>query len=243
MTSPFNPNMAPDLPPIGLRRVVYLKANRPPNTGTSNDDTKYRDGSYYEPDTEWRDESVTPNEIWKLEQIHNKISATWIKLTNGSSGPMLAFLPDLGFTPIVPNALGEVTLTSTGGTVQISGFPGPVSGNHTINFEASIGPFQWIDQGTSITVDVQKGYRSTLAITLTLPMAPADGSTIQFETASNDALQIQAQGSEQIALGSSITSAGGTLESIAIHSALTLVYRSADTTWISQNVQGNWLVA
>lgn len=243
MTSPYNPNMAPDLPPIGLRRVVYLKANRPPRTGTGNDDTKYRDGSYYEPDTEWRDESVTPNEIWKLEQIHSSTSATWIKLTNGSSGPMLSVLPDLGLTPIVPNALGEMTFTSAGGTVLITGVTGPSTGDHTLNFEASLGTLEWIDQGTSITVAIQKGYRSTAAITLTLPTAPSDGATIQFETATADALEIKAGGAETIALGSSTTSAGGTLTSIAIHSALTLVYRATGTVWISQNVQGNWLVA
>lgn len=85
MTAPFNPNLPANLPPKGPLRVVYLEANRPPRTGTSNDDTKYRDGSYYEPNTEWRDNSVNPPNIWKLSKINSKTSATWF-LVMGSSG-------------------------------------------------------------------------------------------------------------------------------------------------------------
>ena len=126
MSSPTNPNMAADLPPIGLRRVVYLQANRPPTVL----DSKYRDGSYYEFNTEWRDLSKTPPQIWKLATINSKIDAIWFLLGPGSgpppSGPALQFTPSSGIV-VFPNistgnvnVFGGTGITVTGTTETLT---------------------------------------------------------------------------------------------------------------------------
>lgn len=126
MSSPTNPNMAADLPPIGLRRVVYLQANRPPTVL----DSKYRDGSYYEFNTEWRDLSKTPPQVWKLATINSKIDAIWFLLGPGSgpppSGPALQFTPSTG-SVVFPNistgnvnVFGGTGITVTGTTETLT---------------------------------------------------------------------------------------------------------------------------
>lgn len=126
MSSPTNPNMAADLPPIGLRRVVYLQANRPPTVL----DSKYRDGSYYEFNTEWRDLSKTPPQIWKLATINSKIDAVWFLLGPGSgpppSPPALQFTPSSGIV-VFPNVstgnvnvFGGTGITVTGTTETLT---------------------------------------------------------------------------------------------------------------------------
>lgn len=88
MTSPFDPNLPPNYPQ-GPRHVVYLEASRDPfiapDTNLTSKDTKYRDGSWYQPSTEWKNTSVTPPRIWKLAKIVNKTTAQW-QLISGSSG-------------------------------------------------------------------------------------------------------------------------------------------------------------
>lgn len=125
MSSPTNPNMAADLPPIGLRRVVYLQANRAPTVL----DSKYRDGSYYEFNTEWRDLSKTPPQIWKLAAINSRTDAVWFLMGPGggppASGAVLQFTTSTDGNVVLPNALtGNVNLTAGPG-ISITGTVGP----------------------------------------------------------------------------------------------------------------------
>lgn len=125
MSSPTNPNMASDLPPIGLRRVVYLQANRAPTVL----DSKYRDGSYYEFNTEWRDLSKTPPQVWKLAAINSKIDAVWFLLGPGggppASGAVLQFTTSTDGNIVLPDATnGNVNLTAGPG-ISITGTVGP----------------------------------------------------------------------------------------------------------------------
>ena len=119
MVSPFNPNLAPNLPPLGPRRVVYIEANRAP-TAT---DTKYRAGTYYEPNTEWRDTSVTPPDIWKLAKINSKTSATWFKITGSPSGTVIT-LSDTAGTKVGPDATGNIQIEGTAGQIDVLSTPG-----------------------------------------------------------------------------------------------------------------------
>lgn len=119
MVSPFNPNLAPNLPPLGPRRVVYIEANRAP-TAT---DTKYRAGTYYEPNTEWRDTSVTPPDIWKLAKINSKTSATWFKITGSPSGTVIT-LSDTAGTKVGPDATGNIQIEGTTGQINVNSTPG-----------------------------------------------------------------------------------------------------------------------
>lgn len=122
MTSPLNANLPPNLPPIGPRRVVYLEANRPPTTA----DTKYRDGSYYEFNTEWRDKSTTPPNIYKLSNILSKTNAIWV-LVSGGTGTIINIDVDAatapGVDPVTPTGPGLITITgaqvATGTTANV----------------------------------------------------------------------------------------------------------------------------
>ena len=113
MTAPQNPNLAANLPPQGPRRVVYLEANRAPTVL----DSKYRDGSFYEFNTEWRDKSIDPPNVWKLVNILSKTNAIWV-LDTGGTGTLLFVDVDTatapGVDPVTP--LNGV-ITITGGQV------------------------------------------------------------------------------------------------------------------------------
>ena len=119
MTSPLNPNLPADLPPIRLRRIVYLEANRAPTIL----DTKYRDGSYYENNTEWRDNSVSPPDIWKLAKVNSKVNATWFKITGAPSGTVIT-LSDTANTKVGPDGTGNIQLVGTAGQIDIVSNPG-----------------------------------------------------------------------------------------------------------------------
>jgi hypothetical protein len=121
MTSPFNPNLAPNLPPQGPDRVVYLDAERDPTSS----DVKYRDGSYYKPMTHWRNKSSSPPRLWILQKVNSKTDADWLLLGSGSTGNISSINVDAatapGTDPVVPNtATGEITITGaqvTSGTI------------------------------------------------------------------------------------------------------------------------------
>ena len=134
MSAPLNPNLPANLPPIGPRRVVYLQATRPPTVL----DSKYRNGSFYEFDTEWRDTSASPPDIWKLVTILSKTNAIWVKLNSGSSGPLLQVTVPSGVSPIVPDGVGVMNFTSSLGTITITGSAASPN-NHTINFDLAGG--------------------------------------------------------------------------------------------------------
>lgn len=120
MSSPTNPNMSADLPPIGLRRVVYLQANRAPTVL----DSKYRDGSYYEFNTEWRDLSTTPPQVWKLAAINSRTDAIWFLLGpgGGPSPAALQFTPTTG-SVVYPNATTGNVNVSAGAGITVTGTP------------------------------------------------------------------------------------------------------------------------
>lgn len=140
MTSPFNPNMAADLPPIGLRRVVYLEANRAPRTGTGiQDDCKYRDGSYYEPNTEWRDNSTTPPTIWKLSAVVSKTHAYWF-IVSSSTGNV-TFLEDQVGAHADPAGDGHISVigSTVANAANPSGIPvETVASTNTLTIQAQV---------------------------------------------------------------------------------------------------------
>lgn len=110
MTAPQNPNLAANLPPQGPRRVVYLEANRAPTVL----DSKYRDGSFYEFNTEWRDKSTTPPSVWKLVNILSKTNAIWV-LNTGGTGTLLYVDVDTATAP------GVDPVTPLNGVLSITG--------------------------------------------------------------------------------------------------------------------------
>lgn len=119
MTAPIDPNLPTSFPKS--TRVVYLEANRPPfkgsigETNLTSSDVKYRDGSFYEGSTEWKDLSNPgiPN-IWKLARIVSKTQSQWF-LIGGGNGALIqigvdaATLP--GMNPVMTDGNGQINVT------------------------------------------------------------------------------------------------------------------------------------
>lgn len=119
MTSPMNPNLPADLPPIGLRRVVYLEANRAPLVT----DTKYRNGSYYENNTEWRNNATSPPEIWKLAKVNSKVNATWFLISSAFSAGVASLSGDNDVIVTPDPGTGNIKLTGTPGQITVTEDP------------------------------------------------------------------------------------------------------------------------
>lgn len=67
-------------------------------------------------------------DMWYLANIVSN-AANWIKVSSGTSGPMLGITVPSGTSPVVMNASGQIAFTSSGGTLTITG------GLNTINFD------------------------------------------------------------------------------------------------------------
>lgn len=150
-----------------------------------------------------------------------------------------------GVTPTSGNTPQVVLCDNAGNLAPISsstsGFVLTSNGTATPSFQQSPAVSSWIDQGTSITVAVGTGYFSTAAVTLTLPAAPAQGNTVAFIADTASALIIQANTGQTIRLGSSTSSVAGAATNSQRGDGMTLVYRSADTTWLCWNSPtGTW---
>lgn len=104
----------------------FYSRTRDPTTGDIRDP---RNQGYYPFAAMWINKSVSPlnnkaNNLWALVQIANNL-ATWILLSGGSSGPMLALLGGANTTNfpaagVVPNALGQITI-ATDANIAIDG--------------------------------------------------------------------------------------------------------------------------
>jgi hypothetical protein len=84
----------------------------------------------YPIDCFWRNNAT--RELWWLSGF-DSTGALWIPFTSGSSGPVTKFPVPNGTTPVVPDGAGNVTLTSSLGTVTITG------GTNAINFDLTGG--------------------------------------------------------------------------------------------------------
>ena len=82
-------------------------------------------GGPYQIDQEWF--NSTNKSFWKYAG-----QGDWV-IVSGTGGAVVDFIVPLGTSPVVPNNTGDVTLTSTGGTMQITG------GLNTINFDTTNG--------------------------------------------------------------------------------------------------------
>ena len=101
----------------------------------------------------------------------------------------------------------------------------------------------WTDQATSFTAAAYNGYFATAALTATLPTSPSEGQTITIYADTGSSVVVQAATGQTIRIGASASSSGGTATSATQGNSVTLVYRSASTTWNSPASQGTWVLA
>jgi len=107
----------------------------------------------------------------------------------------------------------------------------------------NVGSTTWTDEAVAFTAVAENGYFSTAAVVATLPATPIQGETIYFVAdAAAAALTITGAAGQKIRVGNIISAAAGTCASNAQGDSITLVYRTADTTWIATSVIGNWTI-
>lgn len=135
------------------------------------------------------------------------------------------------------------TASASSNNINIFGGPGvtTTSSSDTITINSVV----FSDQATSTSVTSDSGSFLTggSAQTYTLPASPSDGELCIFVRVSDFDHVISAAGSQIIRIGSSSTSAGGTVTSSSISDALTLRYRSTDTTWYATSIIGVWVLS
>jgi hypothetical protein len=112
-----------------------------------------------------------------------------------------------------------------------------------VSLAATIGVLPWTDQGSSTTVGENTGSFSTAAITLTLPESPPQGTIAAFAVDNAGALILVAGNAQFIRLGTAISSSNGTATSTNQGDSITLVFRTADNTWIATSSIGMWGLA
>lgn len=108
----------------------------------------------------------------------------------------------------------------------------------------NVGSAPWTDEAAPFTAADGNGYFVTATAAATLPATPAQGATIYFIVdATATVLTITANTGQTIRLGTTVSAAAGTAASTAWGDSITLVYRTADTSWIASSVIGNWTIS
>lgn len=196
-------------------RVVYAKVDPTPNN--------WRGFRLLD---EWLNESN--DKWWKLVSLQGN-QALWVDMST-LFGPVLDFIVPHGTSPVFPDGTGNVTLTSIGNTVVITGSP------NTINFDTNgsgVVFWQVVTVGP-IVAAVNNGYfaNSGGTIAFTLPAVSKVGDIIQIASVQGNWTLAQGAG-QQITLGNTTTTlgAGGSLASTSVGDSIQLICWAADTLW------------
>ena len=136
--------------------------------------------------------------------------------------------PPLTVAPRGTSAFDSAFFTVTDGWVTFTGTPPTIT---------------WVDQPASVTVNPNQGNFAIASITLTLPVAPAQGDVCKFKVDGAFVLVIQASGAQVIKFGMVSSSAGGSWTGTGDGDAMEMTYRAASDTWIVDNDVGNFTPA
>jgi hypothetical protein len=162
------------------------------------------------------------------------MSQFWVSSNSGSSGSVL-FLTGNSGGAVGPNGGGNINLTGSGG-INVAGSPG----TNTLTITGSGSGISWTDISAPLTASANNGYFVTASITVTLPTSPSQGDLIYISTQTGSVVIVQAAAGQRIRLANSTTAIAGTAESTDIGCTLQLVYRSANTQWVSIGSEGSW---
>jgi hypothetical protein len=191
--------------------------------------------------------------LWYLNNQSNSSGQLLSKWELISTSSVLASLSDTNGTivyPSIPSATPPDNIQFVAGSgISIIGTPSSTSPIITISSTAE-GLFNWVDVSGVVTAQAFTGYFVTGSTTSTLPSSPIQGTTISYVVDTNALLTIQASGTQQIRIGLYLSIAGGTCANTVISSpptvsgaSISLVYRSADTTWFAvPGTVGTWVI-
>lgn len=154
-----------------------------------------------------------------------------------------------GFVQASGTGIGQTITGDSGGALS------PTAGNWNIlgrsgsktsgsGSTLTINSPPYTDQAGSTTVTLNSGSFATNAITLTTPATAglADGDLLEF-VATNGVLVIQLAATQVAHLGSSATSAAGTLTSTATGDSICLRYQASTNDWWATSSIGVWVLA
>ncbi len=183
----------------------------------------------------WRN-SVT-RQLWWLSGF-DATGALWVPFTSGAVGPVTMFPVPFGTSPVVPDGLGNVTLTSSSGEVVITG------GLNTIDLTlAGTGNITWNVISASQTLVINNGYLCVGGgtLSLALPAVSALGDEIEVALNGSTGWIITQAAGQQIRWSGSTTTLGatGSLASTGTGDSIRLVCQTADTVWVGLGGNGN----
>lgn len=154
-----------------------------------------------------------------------------------------------GFSSTMTNGqliIGSTGATPTAATLTAGAGVSITNAAASITVAVATGGFTWSNKAISYSAVAQNGYRSTAAITGSLPAAgTTDGTTIKFQATTTDVHTISPATTDVIQLGnltSTNGTGGGSLASTAKGDYIELVYQNSSGTWFAQGVVGNWTV-
>jgi len=114
------------------------------------------------------------------------------------------------------------------------------NGSNSITIASTVTSFTWSDTSGTVTASAQNGYFITGVTISTLPSSPNEGDTVKYIVDTSSSLTITAAGTQKIRVANTLSAAGGTTVNTQQGDAMTLVYRTSDTTWLAENFIGAW---
>lgn len=118
------------IPPKNISTLDYTGADIAIEPVTEAQRDPLTTDTNYPIDCFWR--NTVSKTLWWLSGFSSG-NALWIKLTGGATGPAIQFPVPSGTSPVVADSSGNITFTSSSGTVTITG------GTNAINFDLSGG--------------------------------------------------------------------------------------------------------
>jgi len=163
----------------------------------------------------------------------------WIK-DSGSTGPMLDFIVPNGSSPVFADSLGNITLTSTGSSVAITG------STNSINFDVvGTGDLIWQTIFASQSLAAKNGYICISpggALLLALPAVSSLGDTIEVTLDGATSFTItQPNSTSQVRYGNITTTlgTGGSLTTTNPGDTIRIVCQTANSRWNILSSIGN----
>ncbi len=173
------------------------------------------------------------------------MSNTWIApKDSGAAVDSVTGMHGVTVSPTTGNVVvsGVNATTSSVGVASFNSSDFTVNGSGQVSLNGSI-VGSWIDEAASFNAIAGNGYFVTATSTATLPASPTQGQTISFEVDSiSGILTIQANTGQIIQIGKAISVSAGIAVSNFNGDSVTLVYRSADTSWRAISCVGTFTI-
>lgn len=175
--------------------------------------------------------------------IDNPTGGDPLKLTYAAGSSVT---PSSGATLLAIASSGAVTFNNAYTFPTADGTSGQVlttNGSGTLSFHDA-GVTTWSDTSGVFTASRNTGYFLTAASTATLPASPSQGDAVDFVCDTTGSCVITANTGQFIRISNQLSSSAGTATNSARGDSLSLVYRSATTTWFADaSPNGGWTTA